>query len=144
MGNASTKKISVDGSKRTVKSLASDKSRKSFVSAKSEKSMKSFMTHGSRTSTQTVSVTCRNCKLNEASYVRKFDHTKLPKEYFHEPDPTLKTMLEISSVEIYPEYWIHLPDHLKLTRYDFKVCDECYAKLISYPTNAWNYWSLIE
>ena len=83
---------------------------------------------------------CMNCRSNPAIFLRDFDYKKLPVEYFHEPDEYVKSILRRENISAYPDYWIHLPHELKLTRYQYKVCIDCYNLLKDQDLNLWNEW----
>lgn len=85
---------------------------------------------------------CQICKINKADYVRVFDHTSLPAEYFYPPEENFELMIEkikdMNNVSFYPDCWIHLPMDKILTRYDTRYCKECYDKCEK--LDEWNYW----
>lgn len=90
---------------------------------------------------------CYRCSKTPYTYVRIFDHRLLPAEYFHQPDDNMLNIMKthgLSEMETYPEYWIHLPQDLILTKYPYKVCDECYQVAKNNQTYAWNIWNKID
>lgn len=88
---------------------------------------------------------CQKCRGNKAKYIKRFDYRKLPNKYFHYPDPLLMRAIEMSyfqtdSVNIFPDYWIDLPQDLILTKYDYRVCKECYEVEKQKSIPEWNSW----
>lgn len=91
----------------------------------------------------TVIHTCMKCHKNLAKHLRTFDYTKLSQEYFHRPNDGVISLLSVRGIsgdDLYPDYWIHLPSYILMTRYPYRVCDDCYETEKNIPLNAWNEW----
>jgi hypothetical protein len=86
---------------------------------------------------------CYRCGDAEFMHIRVIDYNLLPEEYFHKPDlDALKKLEEIgiSELDCYPDYWVHLPEQYRLTKYPYKVCDDCYNEIKDNPLHKWNVW----
>ncbi len=101
------------------------------------------MTCGSKRATREM---CYRCTSVPYTYIREFDYKLLPAEYFHLPDDNTLNIMKtqgLSEMETYPEYWIHLPREFVLSKYPYKVCDECYDAIKDNQTHVWNTWNQV-
>jgi len=86
---------------------------------------------------------CFRCNTFCYTHIRVFDYRLLPKEYFYRPnDKTLAILKEqgIFEMDTYPDHWVHLPKKYILTKYPYKVCENCYNLIKDVPLQAWNKW----
>jgi hypothetical protein len=90
---------------------------------------------------------CQICKRLPASFIRKFDYSELPVEYFYPPEENFEVVVSRLQKEetdrlFYPDCWIHLPKEKILTRYDTRYCISCKNK--EKELDQWNYWTQFE
>ena len=84
---------------------------------------------------------CMRCNINDSKYIREFNYKKLPHEYFYKPHEFIIAILKIQNINPYPDYWIQLPPELKLTRYKYKVCSNCFIRsILNENIYQWNEW----
>lgn len=94
---------------------------------------------------------CQKCGslngTNYAKYIRTFDYHKLPEKYFYKPEGHEEALLKTSGIsenDLYPDYWIHLPKTLMVTKYPYKVCEKCYYIEKHEKLEVWNEWQKIK
>jgi len=83
---------------------------------------------------------CMSCHNGIVTHIREFNYRKLPDAYFHEPHDYVLSILKRQNIDTYPDYWIQLPPGLKLTRYQYRVCDNCYNQIQRNEVYPWNEW----
>jgi hypothetical protein len=119
---------------------------KFFCSFSRKKGKTNIMPKTTDDADETKANLCMKCERANFSYVRVFDFTKLPREYFHQPSDTVTALLSsrnINRTDMYPDYWIHLPINLLKTRYPYKVCESCYKQEATEYLHPWNKWNEI-
>ncbi len=91
-------------------------------------------------------IICQKCKKEYASYIRTFDYEKLTDKYFYPPDEIIVSMLHCKNIYdklIYPDFWVQLPKELILTKYPYKICENCYQIEKNFILNPWNEWKIL-
>ncbi|AYV75525.1 MAG: hypothetical protein Terrestrivirus2_33 [Terrestrivirus sp.] len=72
---------------------------------------------------------CSLCKKNPIKFIRKFKIKLLPSEYMLSIEDTCAQVLISSHGLNYYEdkmHFVNLPRELALTKYDYKLCEQCY------------------
>lgn len=84
---------------------------------------------------------CQFCLLQTATYIRKLDIEKIPKEYFIGPNDFGYQMI-MSHPDTVPSnkfYFINFPHKYVLTKYPTYACYYCYLNEVI-ECLPWNYW----